>query len=216
MNHDPAALAAGVLVGGQSRRMGLPKPACILVSGAPMLEHVVVATAMFAESVFLLGCSRVPVPLPVVARCLPDQRQCAGPLAGIETLLATGAARRFLVAACDQPLLDGSVLAPLLSEANDEDRIRVLSNDGHVFEPFPSVWPASCAAALTHYLDAGGRRVQDFLRASPLRLVRVPNGAFDRVRNFNTPEELASWNLLPVEAGQNTGAQTPTRHPAEA
>ncbi len=109
-----ASRAGFVLAGGKSSRMGENK-AFLRYRGRPLIEHIAEplwaprAVAPSLASRRFTGCwasrwSRT---------VFPDR----GPLAGIETALATTQMDWNLIAACDMPALDGAVLRALCDAA---------------------------------------------------------------------------------------------------
>jgi len=72
---------AGVLVGGESRRMGRPKQ-FVEIGGCAMIEHVVRSVSEEVDEVVLLGGGPVPSSLEGLSR-VADADGCRGPMAGI-------------------------------------------------------------------------------------------------------------------------------------
>ena len=201
------AVIGAILVGGSSRRMGVPKPGVVLKSGLTMVEHVALALGMFVERIVLVGRSEMAPSFPLQVDLLPDRERGAGPLAAIETLLASGIGQRYLIAACDQPLLRSQVLIPLLEMP--DDAIGVLATDeGERLDPFPSIWPAAALDAVREYRAAGGRSVRDFLVTQSTVTRSVPSNLAACVNDFNTMEELLAWGLVAEKDGAS--AQTLT------
>ncbi len=78
---------AGILVGGDSRRMRQPKALLMSPQGRTMVEHVVDAARGVADEIVLLGDSpSLPCSLEDLT-ILPDAKPKAGPLAGLCSLL---------------------------------------------------------------------------------------------------------------------------------
>ena len=75
-----ARLLGGVLVGGQSRRMGRPKQ-LIEIGVTTMIEHVVAALGEEVDEILLLGAGPVPLVLESLSR-VADAEECRGPMAG--------------------------------------------------------------------------------------------------------------------------------------
>jgi len=78
---------AGILAGGQSRRMGRPKAGLEHPGGGTLIEHVVRTAGEVAERVVIVGRSFL---LPSAVASLPvvdDVKPQSGPLAGLFALL---------------------------------------------------------------------------------------------------------------------------------
>ena len=105
-------LIGAILLGGQSSRMGRPKEGVLLPDGRTMLEAVIERVTRICPVKVLSGES---VNLPNVLN-VQDTTPGLGPMAGLEAILASGVAERYLIAACDQPLLGEAVLERLVGE----------------------------------------------------------------------------------------------------
>ncbi len=110
-------IAAIVLAGGQSRRMGTDKALLCLPSGGPTLvERVVtVAWAAGADEVFVVGDgARLPT---MNARMVSDVQPGTGPLAGLATGFAATQCDVALALACDLPYLSVPLLREMIAIA---------------------------------------------------------------------------------------------------
>ena len=186
------ALAAAILSGGASTRMGAPKES-VLFRGRPMIEHVADALASVAPQVVILGAAPSDggaEDLRARVQVLGDARPRLGPLGGIATLLASGLARRYVVATCDQPMLSRADLEALLACDAPAACLRDAAS-GEELDPFPCALDASLAGAAAQALERGELGVRRFLRANGLVLVDGPAGCAARARSLNTPEEVA-------------------------
>lgn len=186
-NHGAFVLAAGVLAGGASSRMGRPKEGVRLPDGRTMLACVAAALAPLAPGgIVILGDCRGHALAPAWRR-LDDDPPGAGPMGGVRALLRSGIATHYLLATCDQPLLTTELLRPL---AVAHDRPAILAPPDGDIAPFPCLLPASCAAALDDAFAAGERSPRRWLLGqSPLRLP-ASEAATRLTRSINTPEEL--------------------------
>lgn len=148
-----APLSGGLLVGGASRRFGSDK-ALARLDGRTLAERVAAALATAVEEVTLLGGGPVPPALGALRR-LDDDPRAHGPLAGLLAAFAVRPDRAWLVAACDQPWLDGAALAWLIGERRP-GAIAVLPclGSGGV-EPFPGVYEPGAGAVLAALAGAG-------------------------------------------------------------
>jgi molybdopterin-guanine dinucleotide biosynthesis protein MobB len=113
--HRESPTLAGVLIGGQSRRMGQAKH-LLKHRGRTWLGHIVAAAREAAESVVLLGPGRVPRAYADLPR-LPDVPGLAGPVAGMCAAMRWAPNVRWIFLACDTPLLTGDALTWLKEQA---------------------------------------------------------------------------------------------------
>ncbi len=105
---------AGVLIGGASRRMGLPKQ--LLPTGSQAwVERIVSILQTRVRQVVLLGSGVTPSSLDAVPR-LPDVADKAGPLAGMLAAMRWRPDAAWVFAACDLPLLEPAAVDWLLAQ----------------------------------------------------------------------------------------------------
>jgi len=195
-------LAGVVVAGGQSRRLGQDKRRLRLWGddGPTLLAHTLgVLAPLCAELVVVLNDPEAWPGLP--ARAVPDAYPDAGALGGIYSGLAAAQAPRAIVVAADMPLLSPAVLRAMLAAGGEYDAIVPRSprperaRNVLDLEPLHAVYTRACLAPLRSTLDAGRRRIIDFLDQVRVRVVEPaelaaadPEGR--SFRNINTPEEL--------------------------
>ncbi len=139
MTPSPVApIIAGLLIGGRSRRFGSPK-ALAAWRGRPLACWVAEALAELAPEVLAIGAGELPAELSHLAR-IDDAGEGGGPLSGLLGALRSRPDRAWLVAACDQPLLDASTLGWLVGQRR-EGAIAVVARlaPGGI-EPFPALY----------------------------------------------------------------------------
>jgi molybdopterin-guanine dinucleotide biosynthesis protein A len=124
--HDAAPLPpvyGGILIGGGSTRMGMPKH--LLRAGQrTFLELVVAALEPCVSQLVLLGAGELPDKCAQLTR-LPDPPDIAGPLAGMLAAMRWNPDVAWLFAACDMPLVTPAAVAWLLEQRSPE-RVAVL------------------------------------------------------------------------------------------
>lgn len=184
---------AGILVGGQSRRMGRPKLSLPTANGRTLVEHVAGAVSragQWIDEVLLLGVGgELPSSLAGL-RILPDVEVNAGPLAGLCALLDHAGPRWSLLLACDMPLLESSLLGRFWTAASPNvDAVTCGRPDR------PNTWHACCALYHPRILPAamkelkGDRSLQNLL-ASIRVATLTPSPAEQRMlSNVNTPQD---------------------------
>jgi molybdenum cofactor guanylyltransferase len=147
-----APVCAGILVGGRSTRMGTPKQ-LLDWDGRPIVERTVEILATRAERVVFLGDGDVPAGCEEVPR-IPDPPGLAGPLAGILGAMRWGPGATWIVAACDQPLVDVAALDWLLAQRHP-GTWAVLPVGEHGPEPLLALYDAR-ARGILEVMAAGG------------------------------------------------------------
>lgn len=195
-------ISAAVLVGGQSRRMGMDK-ATLLVGGRPLIWWVVSALERVADEILLVGraAGRLEwLGLPTWEDLVPD----GGPLAGIYTALTVARHPLCLVVACDMPFLQPDLLRYMAGEAPGWDAIVPLV-DGHL-EPLHAVYARSCRKAIGEMLGRGETCPLDLYPRvrtryiGPEEIAGFPGGWRSFV-NLNTPQELAQVTFVQASQG---------------
>jgi molybdopterin-guanine dinucleotide biosynthesis protein A len=209
----PRDIAAVVLAGGASSRMGRPK-ALMLFGGEPLAARILARLRPQAAVVYLNARERDPALAAFGAPLAlddPHWRGC-GPLAGVAAGLARAAAdgfARLATVPCDAPFLPLDLVARF---AEAEGPAFAVSAAGP--EPMFALWPTSALPAIEAALASGRaspRATLAGLGATPV--VFAPAGPIDPFANINTPEEFtAAEDLLkasrPAPAGKPQGEQS--------
>jgi len=187
----PTEAIAGVLIGGQSRRMGTCK-ALLPYRGTTLLDHVLSVVRSVVEEVVLLGNGELNTPRTTGMLRLTDEPKSGGPLAGLIPLLEYAGDRWALLIACDMPLIESDILRRLLRErdaAVDAVAFR-MSDDGGKHSPCCVVFHPRAASAAR--LELARSRALQALIARVRRCVLSADAREARcLRSFNTPAEYA-------------------------
>lgn len=182
---DPGRPTGAILAGGGSRRMGRPKAPLPLPDGRSMIDAVAMTLEEICAGVVVVG----PASLLPDRRHLADLRADAGPLGGLEALLASGLDDVYLVCPCDVPLVSATLLRALLTPAAHRP-MTVLHLDGEDdFRPLPARVASSALVTVREHLDAGRRAVHALVRALDTEIVPAPAAWATQLTNVNTPED---------------------------
>lgn len=104
-------IAAAVLAGGASRRLGSDKALLRLFGGRPLLQVAVEKLAEVSDEVLVVtGTPDRYRSMDVAASLISDRWPGLGPLTGIHAALRAAAAEYVLIIACDMPFLDIGLL----------------------------------------------------------------------------------------------------------
>jgi molybdopterin-guanine dinucleotide biosynthesis protein A len=180
-----ALTMAGVLIGGESRRMGRSKH-LLRHRGRTWLEHIVAAATAACDGVVLLGRGQVPAGLAHLPR-LPDVDGAAGPVAGLRAALRFQPNARWLFLACDTPLVTAESLRWLRQEAEPGVWAvlpRLTARAAR--EPLPGWYAPQCADLLE-----GARGPSDLANHPKARSPVVPPALATAWLNCNTPADRA-------------------------
>ena len=118
--------------------------------------------------------------------CIGDLRPGSGPLAGIETALASGRGDLNVILACDLPSIQSGWLKQLVATAQDRNcRCLVsLDRDGRL-HPLCSVYRSDCLPDVQRALDSGRFRLMDLLVQLGAEHLQIDEPLW----NVNTPAE---------------------------
>lgn len=197
-------LVAGILIGGQSRRMGQCK-ALLSLHGRTFVEHVVSVASTVADEIVLLGDINLNIPgLSAIAR-LSDAPGCVGPLAGLSSLLEYAGSRWSLLLSCDIPMLTVKVLVRLIQardESVDAVAFRRLDRECE-FHACCAAYHPRALATVRAELTTGVGKIQNVLRTVRCTALIPTAEEEELLVNVNTPEDLASLELRFATMGFN-------------
>ncbi len=182
----PAALV--VLAGGESRRMGKPKP-LLPVAGTTLAEWLVGRLAPSFREVLVAAAAAEQVPPALRNVAVLDRVPGAGPLAGIEAGLGAATSEAVFAVACDVPNATAEVAADLLARLAGHDAAVPLVRGRP--QPACAVYRRSALPAITAALDAGEYRAGALLdRLDAVYVERADAATF---ANLNSPEEYRAF-----------------------
>jgi molybdenum cofactor guanylyltransferase len=182
-------VAGLVLAGGQGRRFGGLDKGLQMHRGQPLVQHALA---------HLAGCSPIVISANrhreryaafgavVVADSRADYQ---GPLSGIESAMLADSAEWWYVVPCDVLDMPGDWLSQLWARAQVTASPWVGSLDGERLQPLLGLWSRRLLPQLSAFLDAGERRVMDFVAPWRAHALPLPEGIL--LRNLNRPELLA-------------------------
>lgn len=162
--------------------MGTAKEDLKLHSGERMIDGVLSSLREICREVLVVGGAH---------GTIPDLREGAGPLGGLESLLASGIDEQYLVCPSDIPLVNATLLRRLLTETTAPVSVFVDSTSGWV-HPLPMRISAEALPAATRALDGGTRAVFRFLAELEVDRVELSETEKHLLTNVNTPEDLDS------------------------
>ena len=153
-------LAALVLSGGESRRMGGKDKALLEIAEKPMISYVLNSLSQCIDDITISSNKRddsyQTFGYPIVHDILTGQ---LGPLAGIHAGLTYAKTQRLLIVPCDSPFLNIE-LCSLLLEAMDAQQAHIaVAHDGDYLQATFAIIDVQLADSLAKYLNRGGRRL---------------------------------------------------------
>ncbi len=158
--------AAAILIGGGSTRMGSPKQH-VLVHGVPMGKRVIAIAQDAGCHVVVSGPKDAMRGTPNITD-LP-RHAGHGPLAGIEAVLASGIASRWLILPCDMPHLTTASITRLLAAKADIAAFADPTDQSSALH-LPLVVSTTMLEPLSAYLESGRRSIGGWLAGHSITL----------------------------------------------
>ncbi|MBX9687997.1 MAG: molybdenum cofactor guanylyltransferase [Candidatus Obscuribacterales bacterium] len=184
-------LLCGILSGGMSRRMGQSKDSIVLPDGRMMAERVIDAMLSISNEIVIAGPE-----LPLVVKenerlhYVKDNYPGSGPLSGIEAILASGRAKAYLIAACDQPFLNPELMKRLIPKDKEMPSFFDFTANGYI-QPFPGYYPLSWLPEIRDSLRRNRRAIKSLIADSDVALQEIDEESALCLQSINTPEELS-------------------------
>lgn len=185
-----------ILCGGDSRRMGTDK-ALVDFDGVPLLRRHVEAILSLNLDVPIYvssGTKRYEIIDDCGVVYAPDVVAGAGPLSGLAGALtaaekAGGAGGHVFAMPVDTLVPPGVLLNTLTKTRLGASGAALIK--GQRLHPVHGLFPVSSAAALSEFVQSGGRAVMGFLEMLDIEQVSIGE-AWESCLNFNYPEDFVS------------------------
>ncbi len=178
-----------VLAGGESRRMGRPKP-WIEVGDTVLLRYVVERLApAFSEVMVSFGEPEQMEQL-VPYRVVFDRKRSAGPLAGLEAGLEAARNDALFAVACDMPYVTQAAAELAVAAARNCDAA-IPRHDG-LFEPVCGAYRKTALPAIVRALDAGNYTAHDVIENLDVTWLEGLDPA--QFESLNTPADLERFH----------------------
>jgi molybdopterin-guanine dinucleotide biosynthesis protein A len=185
---DLASCVGGLLVGGESRRMGEPK-ALALLAGRSLAERAAAALAEVPLELVLIGAGPVPPALAGLAR-LPDAPGARGPMAAVLAALRARPDAAWLLVACDQALVSAAACRWLLA-ARRAGTLGVLPRLGSgPAEPLLAIYEPTARAPLELQAARGERSLQPFARLAGVLSPEPPSELASAWTSLDSPSDI--------------------------
>jgi molybdopterin-guanine dinucleotide biosynthesis protein A len=191
MPADPG-VAAFILAGGKSSRMGADK-AFVILNGRTLLQRALDVACSVTPNVRIVGPADKFAPFgPVVEDIFPG----CGPLAGIHAALrATDTGLSFILAV-DLPFVPPALIRFLIGKAQDSTCSITLPRVDRRWQPLCAAYRRSFADLAEHSLRDSRYRIDRLFAETGVQIIeedelQASGFSTQLFRNLNTPEELA-------------------------
>jgi len=193
MEGDFTAVAAFILAGGKSTRMGTDK-AFVMLDGRTLLERALELARAVTSDVRIVGdAAKFAAFGPVVE----DVFRGCGPLGGIHAALRASSAELNLMLAVDVPFVSPALLQYLIERARGErDAAVTVARAGGGWQPLCAVYRRQFFDEAEPALRAGRYKIDALFGATQVQRIsedELESAGFSATmfRNLNTPAELA-------------------------
>lgn len=190
--HSAPDLAAFILAGGKSTRMGTDK-AFIEFQGRTLLARAIDLARSVTPDVHIIGDPRKFAAFaPVVEDIFPG----CGPLGGIHAALRSSSAELNLMLAVDMPFVTPDLLRYLISRAGNSAATVTVPHCGGGNQPLCAIYLRTFSDAAETGLKQGRFKIDALFAKGSAQVISEADlkrkGFFaEMFRNLNTPEQLA-------------------------
>jgi molybdenum cofactor guanylyltransferase len=178
-----------VLAGGQSRRMGRPKP-WIEVGSSILVRYVVERLAPAFSELMVSFAEPEQMEQLVPYRVVFDRKPNAGPLAGLEAGLIAAHNPVVFAVACDMPYVERSTAELAVAAARSCDAA-IPRHDG-LFEPVCGAYRKTALPAIVNALDARNYVAHDVVQNLDVTWLEGLEPA--QFESLNTPADLERFH----------------------
>ena len=204
----PPELAAVILVGGRSERMGRAK-VTVELNGRPLLAHVLAVVRPLVREVILVAAGDQTIPPALMAsgrdgacpvRIVHDRVVAAGPLPALALGLAAVTTDLAIALPCDAPFVRSALVSDLarrLAAADAAALQAVIPMWGGYLQPLVAAYRPRVARELDALVARGETRLQSVGQLRDVAIlaeaeVRALDPAGESFRVLNTPADLAA------------------------
>jgi molybdopterin-guanine dinucleotide biosynthesis protein A len=191
MERPNADVAAFILAGGKSTRMGSDK-AFVMLDGRTLLARALDLARSVTSNVSIVGSAeKFAAFAPVVADVFRD----CGPLGGIHAALRESAAELNLILAVDVPFVPRVLLEHLIARARSSNAVATVPRADGGWQPLCAVYRREFADAAEAALNAGRYKIDalfDQVEVQGIEGEELARAGFapEMFRNLNTANDL--------------------------
>lgn len=183
-------IAAGILVGGASTRMGRRK-ADLMFDGDTFIHRIRAALTCATREVWLIGGD------PAGAdRHISDAADAVGPMAGVLAGLRKRRDAAFIIAACDMPRITDAAVRWLIARRTPS-AIAVMPTVAERIEPLLAVYEPAALAAIELLARSGRFALHALATRADVDAPGVPADLIACWSNVNTPDDYRALSTDP-------------------
>lgn len=196
MNH-PSDLAAFILAGGKSSRMGRDK-AFVEFNGRTLLTRALDLARCVAANVRIVGD---PSKFAAFDAVVEDIFPGCGPLGGIHAALRASSAELNLIIAVDIPFLSTDLLCYLVERARNSPTAVTVPRFGRGLQPLCAIYRRAFAESAERALTQGHYKIDALFTGESTQVIgeddlKGKGFSAEMFRNLNTPEDVAQLRSI--------------------
>lgn len=179
-----------ILAGGKARRMGGIDKGLIAFKGKPMVTHAIERLSPQVSEILINANREIETYQGFGFTIIADEIiDFAGPLAGLHAGMKTAKTEFILSVPCDSPLLPDDLSQRLMEVLEARKADIAVAKTGEQLHPVFCLCRTNLAQDLENYLNAGGRKVDEWQKQHAYVEVIFDDNPL-AFSNVNTPEEL--------------------------
>ena len=179
-----------ILAGGKARRMGGIDKGLISFKGQSMVMHVIKRLSTQVGAILINANREIERYQSLGFNVVTDEiNDFAGPLAGLHSGMKVAKTEFILSVPCDSPLLPNDLSQRLMTALESQNADIAVAKIGEQHHPVFCLCRTILAQDLETYLNAGGRKVDEWQKKHAYVEVRFDDNP-SAFSNVNTPEEL--------------------------
>ncbi len=191
MDNHRHEVAAFVLAGGQSTRMGRDK-ALVEFQGITLLERAIRSCKVVSSDVWIIGKSEK---YRQFGQTLEDIYLDCGPLGGIHAALVNSTANCNLVLAVDMPFLSPEFLTFLIKQAQASEAVATVPEADDRLQPLCAVYKRQFLEVAERALVSGKNKITPLFAEVKTQVIGhhdLESAGFSSsiFKNWNTPDDL--------------------------
>jgi molybdopterin-guanine dinucleotide biosynthesis protein A len=191
MDGPTVDVAAFVLAGGKSTRMGSDK-AFVILDGSTLLSRALDLARTVTDNVHIVGSAEK---FAAFAPVVEDVFRDCGPLGGIHAALRSSPAELNLMLALDLPFVPSTLLKHLIARARSSAAIATVPRAGGGWQPLCAIYRREFADAAEKALHAGRYKIDALFNDFKVQAIEeedlVHAGFAPAIfRNLNTKDDL--------------------------
>jgi molybdopterin-guanine dinucleotide biosynthesis protein A len=193
MGSNPSDVAAFILAGGKSTRMGSDKAFLEWDSSNLLVRAMEIARAVTPNVKIIGSREKFAVYAPIVEDIFPER----GPLSGIHAPLTISSTDLNLMLAVDMPFVTSEFLQYLIGQARSAgDVLAIVPRIDGRLQPLCAIYRRGFAAYAEESLKAGKNKINPLFHIVPTHVIeenKIEAAGFSATifRNVNTPEDLS-------------------------